>query len=75
MTNPGSKIDPFSTRRLQKFVDDHRETTGQLPTLRDFAGAGFHERMIKQAVREKLLVELYVTLTNGTIVKGYKRKS
>jgi len=66
------KLDPFTRRRLEKFVLGFRENQGQLPTLNDCEAAGFDKPTIDQAVKEKCLGEFYVTLTNGTIVKGYK---
>ena len=67
-----SKTDPFTLRRLEKFIEDYRVRTGQLPTLQDFETGGFAKAVIDPLVRDELLVQLYVTLTNGTIVKGYK---
>lgn len=67
-----TSIDPFTQRRMIRFVQDFRARNGQLPTFRDFSDAGFAENLVKQAVRARLLEELFVTLTNGTIVKGIK---
>jgi hypothetical protein len=67
-----SRIDPFTERRLIRFVEEHRRKSGVLPTLQDFEAAGFPRTQIDQAVRQKVLEQLYVTLTSGTIVKGYK---
>ena len=67
-----SPLDPFTRRRLLRFVEDFRSRSGQLPTLRDFEGNGFDEDRVKAAIREKVIEEFYVTLTNGTIVKGFK---
>lgn len=72
MPNPTSKIDPFSQRRLKVFVTNFRNKSGQLPTLRDLEAAGFSEEFTAQAVKEKILERFYVTLTNGSIVKGFK---
>lgn len=65
-------LDPFTTRRMIRFTEEFRGKNGQLPTFRDFAFAGFPEELVKEAVRAKVLEEFYVTLTNGTIVKGLK---
>ena len=67
-----SRIDPFTERRLIRFIEEHRRKSGVLPTLQDFEAAGFPRAQIDQAVRLKVLEQLYVTLTSGTIVKGYK---
>lgn len=67
-----SPLDPFTRRRLLRFVEDFRARSGQLPTLRDLEGNGFDEDRVKAAIREKVIEEFYVTLTNGTIVKGFK---
>ncbi|MBI3557381.1 MAG: hypothetical protein HY074_14040 [Deltaproteobacteria bacterium] len=72
MAKPTRKIDPFTARRLERLIDDFRARTGQLPTLRDLGEAGFGEEMVDRAVRDGILEQLYVTLTNGTILKGYK---
>ena len=66
-----SKIDPFTIRRLIKFVEDHRHSTGQLPTLQDFERAGIARETVDQAVRQKILDQQYINLTNGPMVKGY----
>lgn len=66
------KIDPFTARRLQKFVNEHRTRTGQLPTLADLTTGGFSQDVVDRAIKDKLLEQLYVTLTNGSVVKGFK---
>ena len=65
-------IDVFTRRRLLRFIEDFRKNQGQLPTLKDLDKSGFDDARVKQAIKEKLIVEFYVTLTNGSIVKGYK---
>ncbi len=67
-----STLDPFTIRRLKKFVEIHRTRSGQLPTLRDLREGGFDESLISSAIKSKVLDEFYVTLTNGSVVKGYK---
>lgn len=67
-----AKLDAFTCRRITKFVNDHRVSTGQLPTLKDLANGGFDHDIVAAAVKNKTLDTLYVTLTNGTIVKGFK---
>lgn len=64
-------LDPFTMKRLRNFVEGFRTKTGQLPTLRDLRENGFTEEVVKNAVRSKLIEERYVTLTTGTIMKGY----
>jgi hypothetical protein len=66
------RLDPFTRKRLERFVTEFRERTGILPTLKDFADGGFSRGQVDDAIHDEILVELYVTLTNGTIVKGYK---
>jgi hypothetical protein len=65
-------MDPFSQKRLLRVVEEHRHKTGQLPTFEDLERSAFSREMVKEALKLKLIVELYVTLTNGTIVKGFK---
>jgi hypothetical protein len=67
-----SRIDPFTRRRLEKFVTDFREHSGVLPTLSDLAKAGFDKQKVDSAIKDQILVEFYVTLTSGTVLKGYK---
>ena len=67
-----AKIDAFTSKRLSRKIDEIRHKTGRLPTLQDLETEGFPEELVKNAVHEKILESLYVTLTNGTIVKGYK---
>ena len=69
-----AKIDSFTCKRLTRAIDEIRHKTGQLPSLQDLSAAGFDESLVKNAVHEGVLESLYVTLTNGTIVKGYKIK-
>lgn len=70
-----SILDPFTRRRLVRFIEDFRTRSGQLPTLNDLEGNGFDGERIKEALKEKVIEEFYVTLTNGTIMKGYKTSS
>lgn len=65
-------IDPFTRRRLLKFIGDHRARTGGLPTLRALEEGGFSKDVIGSAVREKAIEMIYVTLTDGSVVKGFK---
>ncbi len=65
-------IDPFTARRLTKFIEEFRQNSGVLPTLQDFDRAGFSRDLIDQGVRQELIEQFYVTLTSGTVVKGYK---
>ena len=74
MAKPTQKIDPFTVRRLGRFIEEFRARTGQLPTVRDLGDGGFDEDLVDRAVRDEILEQLYVTLTNGTVLKGYKRK-
>jgi hypothetical protein len=67
-----ARPDPFTLRRIHKLIEDHRAKTGVLPTLQDFEKGGIAREVIDAAVRAGELEQLYVTLTNGTIVKGYK---
>ena len=69
-----TKYDAFTIRRLLKFTEDFREKKGQLPIGKDYEGAGFTAALVDYAVREGKLVALYVTLTSGAIVKGFKVK-
>lgn len=67
-----ARLDPFTRKRLEKFVTDFRADSGVLPTLRDLADAGFDKAKVDAAIRDGVISEFYVTLTNGTVVKGYK---
>jgi len=67
-----SRLDPFTRKRLEKFVGEFRGHEGVLPTLADLGAAGFDKAKVDDAIKDKIIVEFYVTLTNGTIVKGYK---
>ena len=68
-----AKANSLELHRLLKFVDSHRAAKAQLPTLADIEAAGFSKQLVQEAEKQKRLVKLYVTLTNGAIVKGYKR--
>lgn len=65
-------LDPFTRRRLTRFIEEYRTKNGQLPTLQDLATGGFNDDCIKAAVKDKVIEPFYVTLTSGTIVKGFK---
>jgi hypothetical protein len=67
-----SPLDPFTRRRLVRFIEEFRSRSGQLPTLQDLEGNGFDDDRVKSAIKEKVIEPFYVTLTNGTIVKGFK---
>jgi hypothetical protein len=67
--------DPFTLKRLVRFAESFRERTATLPTLKDFEADGFDKALVDGAVKKGLLAELYVTLTSGAVVKGYKKKS
>ncbi len=66
--------DPFTLKRLQAFVGEHRKKSGALPTLKDLDAAGFPKDIVEEAKKKKLIEEFYVTLTNGNVVKGFKVK-
>ncbi len=68
------KLDPFTLRRLARFAQTFRDKNAQLPTLADFEAEGFEKSVVAQAVKEEFLLELYVNLTSGAVVKGYKKK-
>jgi hypothetical protein len=70
-----SRLDPFTQKRLERFFEDFRKKTGQLPTLKDLEDNRFNSEVIRLAIKAQLIEEFYVTLTNGTIVKGYKLSS
>ena len=65
-------MDPFTQKRLVKFVSELRSKTGELPTITDFEKSGFTRDHVKAALKLGLIEEFYVTLTSGTIKKGYK---
>lgn len=69
-----TKLDSFTLHRLAKFSRTFRENSAQLPTLADFEKEGFAPEMVEQAVRNKILEALYVTLTTGAVVKVYKAR-
>ncbi|MDR3607297.1 MAG: hypothetical protein P4M08_07950 [Oligoflexia bacterium] len=69
-----SRLDPFTSHRLKKLIPEFRQRTGQLPTRQDLEENGFSSTQIDAAVKDKLIEPFYVTLTSGTIVKGFKLK-
>jgi len=70
-----SKLDLFTEKRLKKFIEEFRTKTGQLPTLKDLADNGFKGETVKLGLKTKIIEELYVNLSNGSVVKGYKLRS
>jgi hypothetical protein len=67
-------MDTFTQRRLIRAVENIRSETGQLPTLKDFEAQGFDKEAVKAALKLGLIEEFYVTLTSGSVVKGFKLK-
>jgi hypothetical protein len=67
-----TKPDPFTLHRLCREAKRHRDAHATLPTLRDFEALGFPKDVVDAAVKAGHLVELYVPMTNGALVKGYK---
>jgi hypothetical protein len=67
-----SKLDPFTKKRMIRFVESHRAQSGQLPTLKDFSLAGFEHDTIDMSIKEKVIEQFYVTLSNGSVVKVFK---
>jgi len=67
-----SRIDPFTRKRIEKFIETFRVKTGELPTLNDFSEGGFEKPKIEDAIKDGFISEFYVTLTNGVVKKGYK---
>jgi len=67
-----SRIDPFTRKRIEKFVEDFRRSSGELPTLQDFDRAGWEKARVEDALKDGILAEFYVTLTNGVVKKAYK---
>lgn len=70
----GDSLDLFTQRRLLKFIDGFRGKQGELPTLRDLETEGFSKITVDLAIKIGLIERFYVTLTNGTVVKGFKKK-
>lgn len=69
------QLDLFTSRRIKKFVETFRTNTGQLPTLKDFAQAGFDQDTVELGIKNEILEQFYVTLSNGSIVKTFKLKT
>jgi len=67
-------MDPFTQKRLLRFIEKFRSESGQLPVLADFAQEGFDKEVIQKAEKLQLIEQFYVTLTDGSIRKGYKIK-
>jgi hypothetical protein len=67
-----TKPDPFTFHRLCRETKRYRDAHATLPTLRDLEALGFSKDVVDAAVKAGHLVELYVPMTNGALVKGYK---
>ena len=65
-------LDQITKRRILNFIRGFKTKTGELPTFRDLEEGRFGEDIVKQAVKDGLIEELFVTLTSGTIVKGFR---
>ena len=67
-------MDLFTQKRLLKWIERFRAETGELPTLTEFAKVGFDKSSVEKAERLELIEQFYITLTDGSIRKGYKIK-
>ena len=65
-------LDLFTQKRVIQFAKQFRQRSAQFPILRDFEAAGFTKEQVQRTVKNKQLVEVYVTLTNGATAKGFK---
>lgn len=72
MSSSSTPLDPFTRRRLSRFIEEFRSKNGQLPTLQDLSTGGFSEVAVRMAIKDRVIEPFYVTLTSGTIVKGFK---
>ena len=70
-----TRLDPFTQKRLLKFIEEFRSRSGVHPTLQDLGATGFDRDCVDQALRQGLIEQFYVTLTSGTVVKGFKIKT
>ncbi len=66
-----ARLDPFTQKRLEKWIGEFRANTGQLPTRNDLEAGGFDREKVDAAIHDRVICESYVTLTNGVIKKGY----
>ena len=62
----------MTRQRMIRFVRTFRNEKGQLPTLRNLEDAGYPPEMVAAGVKSKAIAELYVTMTTGAVVKGYR---
>ncbi len=69
---PMPKVDPFTLKRMCRFITEHRQKKGVFPTLKDLNDQGFSKSKVDQAQRDGIILEIPVTMTNGSVVKGYK---
>ncbi len=65
-------MDSFTKSRLQKAVRAHRKTCAEWPTLKDLEKLGFSKKETDIGVKEKWLIQLYVNMTSGAVVKVFK---
>ena len=65
-------MDSFTKSRLQKAVRAHRKRCAEWPTLKDLEKLGFSKKETDIGVKEKWLVQLYVNMTSGAVVKVFK---
>ncbi len=65
-------MDPFTQKRLLRVIEKFRGSKGELPTLADLAKEGFDKAAVDDGIRLKLIEELYLNLTDGSVRKVYK---
>lgn len=65
-------LDVFTQRRIKKVILDHRKKYAEWPTLKDLEKSGFSKTEIELGVKEKWIVQLYVNMTSGAVVKVFK---
>ncbi|MSP18742.1 MAG: hypothetical protein EXR74_04140 [Bdellovibrionales bacterium] len=60
--------------RLKKSIISHRERCATFPSLKELEEYGFTKKQVEFGVKDKIIEQLYATLTSGAIIKVFKVK-
>lgn len=65
-------MDAFTKIRLTKLLADYKRNHGRDITANELESSGFEQKIIKDAVREKLITKYQVSVDSGATENRYK---
>lgn len=67
-------MDAVTKTRLKKSIITHREKSATFPSLKELEQYGFTKKQVELGVKNKIIEQLYATLTSGAVIKVFKVK-